>query len=44
MTVALALPYGGRQDIVNAARSIARAVADGEIHPIKSTSSCWRAN
>jgi undecaprenyl diphosphate synthase len=33
MTVALALSYGGRQDIVNAARSIARAVADGALTP-----------
>ena len=33
MTVALALSYGGRQDIVNAARSIARGVADGSISP-----------
>jgi undecaprenyl diphosphate synthase len=33
MTVALALSYGGRQDIVNAARAIARAVADGEVSP-----------
>jgi undecaprenyl diphosphate synthase len=33
MTVALALSYGGRQDIVNAARSIARAVAEGAISP-----------
>lgn len=33
MTVALALSYGGRQDIVNAARSIARAVADGALSP-----------
>ena len=45
MTVALALSYGGRQDIVNAARSIARAVAQrAQFHPIKSTSNCWRAN
>ena len=33
MTVALALSYGGRQDIVNAARAIARAVAEGELSP-----------
>ena len=33
MTVALALSYGGRQDIVNAARSIARAVAEGALSP-----------
>ncbi len=33
MTVALALSYGGRQDIVNAAKAIARAVADGELSP-----------
>jgi len=33
MTVALALSYGGRQDIVNAARSIGRAVAQGAISP-----------
>ncbi len=33
MTVALALSYGGRQDIVNAARAIARAVADGSLSP-----------
>src|SRR5260370_12152211 len=33
MTVALALSYGGRQDIVNAARSLARAVADGSLSP-----------
>jgi len=33
MTVALALSYGGRQDVVNAARSIARAVADGTMSP-----------
>jgi undecaprenyl diphosphate synthase len=33
MTVALALSYGGRQDIVNAARAIARAVADGALTP-----------
>ncbi len=33
MTVALALSYGGRQDIVNAARAIARAVADGSLTP-----------
>ncbi len=31
MTVALALSYGGRQDIVNAARAIGRAVAQGAI-------------
>jgi undecaprenyl diphosphate synthase len=33
MTVALALSYGGRQDIVNAVRAIARAVADGSLSP-----------
>jgi undecaprenyl diphosphate synthase len=33
MTVALALSYGGRQDVVNAARRLARAAADGEIRP-----------
>ncbi len=33
MTVALALSYGGRQDVVSAARRIARAVAAGEITP-----------
>jgi len=33
MTVALALSYGGRQDIVAAARRVARAVAAGEISP-----------
>jgi undecaprenyl diphosphate synthase len=33
MTVALALSYGGRQDIVNATRSIARSVADGLLTP-----------
>jgi len=44
MTVALALSYGGRQDIVNAARSIARAVADGAFHQIKSTNNSSRAN
>jgi undecaprenyl diphosphate synthase len=33
MTVALALSYGGRQDIVAAARRIARAVAQGRITP-----------
>src|SRR5260370_25989423 len=33
MTVALALSYGGRQDIVAAARRIARAVAKGRITP-----------
>ena len=33
MTVALALSYGGRQDIANAARRIAEAVAAGELKP-----------
>jgi undecaprenyl diphosphate synthase len=33
MTVALALSYGGRQDIVAAAKRIARAVAQGRITP-----------
>jgi undecaprenyl diphosphate synthase len=33
MTVALALSYGGRQDIVNAVRTIARGVAEGSILP-----------
>jgi undecaprenyl diphosphate synthase len=33
MTVALALSYGGRQDIVGAVRRIARAAAAGEIEP-----------
>jgi undecaprenyl diphosphate synthase len=33
MTVALALSYGGRQDIVAAAQSVARAVAAGQISP-----------
>jgi undecaprenyl diphosphate synthase len=33
MTVALALSYGGRQDIVAATRRIAQAVAAGEISP-----------
>jgi undecaprenyl diphosphate synthase len=33
MTLAMALSYGGRQDIVSAARKIARAAAAGEIDP-----------
>ncbi len=33
MTVALALSYGGRQDVVSAARKLARAAAAGELHP-----------
>lgn len=33
MTVALALSYGGRQDIVNSARRIAEAVASGRLRP-----------
>lgn len=33
MTVALALSYGGRQDIVAAARKLARAAAAGELSP-----------
>jgi len=33
MTVALALSYGGRQDIVNAARRIAESVAAAELRP-----------
>jgi undecaprenyl diphosphate synthase len=33
MTLAMALSYGGRQDIVSAARKIARAVLAGEIDP-----------
>jgi undecaprenyl diphosphate synthase len=33
MTVALALSYGGRQDIVTAARRIAQAVAAGRLAP-----------
>ncbi|HEY6418293.1 MAG TPA: isoprenyl transferase [Candidatus Binataceae bacterium] len=33
MTVALALSYGGRQDVVNAARKIALAVVAGELAP-----------
>ena len=33
MTVALALSYGGRQDIAAAARRIAAAVAAGTIRP-----------
>jgi undecaprenyl diphosphate synthase len=33
MTVALALSYGGRQDIVNAARRIAEAAAAGRLAP-----------
>ena len=33
MTVALALSYGGRQDVVSAARKIAGAVAAGDLRP-----------
>ena len=33
MTVALALSYGGRQDIVTATRRIAQAVAEGRLDP-----------
>jgi len=33
MTVALALSYGGRQDVISAARKIARAAAAGELNP-----------
>jgi len=33
MTVALALSYGGRQDVVAATRKIAQAVAAGELNP-----------
>ncbi|MGH7813279.1 MAG: isoprenyl transferase [Candidatus Binataceae bacterium] len=33
MTVALALSYGGRQDIVEAARKLARAAAAGQVSP-----------
>jgi undecaprenyl diphosphate synthase len=33
LTTALALSYGGRQDIVGAARRLAQAVADGRIRP-----------
>jgi len=33
MTVALALSYGGRQDVTNAVRRIARAVAAGDLKP-----------
>ena len=33
MTTALALSYGGRQDVVTATRRIAQAVADGKLDP-----------
>ena len=33
MTTALALSYGGRQDVVTATRQIAQAVADGKLDP-----------
>jgi undecaprenyl diphosphate synthase len=33
MTVALALSYGGRQDVINAVRTLAQAVAAGELRP-----------
>ncbi|MGA2412617.1 MAG: polyprenyl diphosphate synthase [Candidatus Binataceae bacterium] len=33
MTTALALSYGGRQDVVNATRRIALAVAEGRLRP-----------
>ncbi len=33
MTVALALSYGGRQDIANAMKTIAQAVAEGRLSP-----------
>lgn len=33
MTIALALSYGGRQDVVTAARRIAQAVAEGRLDP-----------
>jgi undecaprenyl diphosphate synthase len=33
MTVVLAVSYGGRQDIVGAARQLARQVRDGELKP-----------
>jgi undecaprenyl diphosphate synthase len=33
MTVALALSYGGRQDVITATRKIAQAVAAGELNP-----------
>lgn len=33
MTVAIALSYGGRQDVVNAVKAIAQSVADGKLSP-----------
>lgn len=37
MTLVLALSYGGRQELVDAARSIAEAVRDGQIDPAQVT-------
>ncbi len=44
MTVALALSYGGRQDIVAATKRIAQAVAAGRISPTRSTMRCCSTN
>ena len=44
MTVALALSYGGRQDIVNAARSIAAPWRRARCRRSRSTSNWSRAN
>jgi undecaprenyl diphosphate synthase len=43
MTLTLALSYGGREEIVNAARELAKAVAAGRIRPEDVTSDALRA-
>jgi undecaprenyl diphosphate synthase len=44
MTLTLALSYGGREEIVNAARELAKAVAAGRIGPEDVTSESLRAH
>jgi len=44
MTLTLALSYGGREEIVNAARELAKAVAAGRIAPEDVTSESLRAH
>ncbi len=43
MTLTLALSYGGREEIVDAARALARAVADGRLSPDDITEARLRA-
>jgi undecaprenyl diphosphate synthase len=43
MTLTLALSYGGREEIVNAARELAKAVAAGRIRPEDVTAEALRA-